>query len=68
MVNRDDNDNKIIEELKLHEVALYILKSNENLINQVINYNLIFYYENKEKFIIEDDKIYYNEKIFFQDN
>ena len=66
IVNRNDNDNKIIEELKLHEQGLYIKKNNDTLINQVINYNLIFYYENKEKFIKKDDKIYFKEKIFFQ--
>jgi hypothetical protein len=78
MIDRTINNNEYIKELKLHEEEAsesYIKKQKEYsqsnntiLIQQIINYNLFFYYENKQKFISKENKIFYNEKLFFEGN
>lgn len=76
MIDRKSNDSKIIEELKLHEnVETDKMKQNKKnqcitnniiLMQQVINYNLVYYYENKDKFKISGNNIHYKGKLFFE--
>lgn len=55
-------DEKIYEENKTKSVRL----NNNTLIQQIVNYNLIYYYENKNKFNLIKNKIYYEDVLFFE--
>ena len=76
MIDRLTNNSEIIEELKFHEREVTDTEKKEKiqigsknniiLIQQIINYSLVFYYENKDKFNKSDNKIYYKEKLFFE--
>jgi hypothetical protein len=71
MINRHNNNNFIIEENRndVSENKLMHDKINNNtFVQQIINYNLIFYYENKNKFkhLIKEKNIYFENILFFE--
>ena len=68
MIDRDTNDKYTIDEIRDTKKedtnrVKYCDKNNIIFIQQVLNYNLIFYYENISLFLFFDKKIYFEDSL-----
>lgn len=62
----DHKSNENSDDIYSHNKDITKVLNNAIFAQQVINYNLIYYMENKEKFIYMDNLIYYGNVLFFE--